>query len=159
MTTLVINMGFTGKKHTEETKKKMKENQLGKNNSFYGKTHTEEIKQRISSANKGRLISEIRKIKLSESRKNTNNPNWKGDNVGYNALHGWVNRYLPIPQFCEMCNSVPPYDLANITGVYNREFKNWARLCRKCHMKSDGRFIKIHKPRNYNRDPITGKFC
>lgn len=42
----------------------------------------------------------------------------------------------------------PTYDLANITGNYTRDFSNWKYLCRKCHMKSDGRMnLKSQKGR------------
>lgn len=48
-----INNPNYGKKHTEETKQKVKERQTGKNNSFYGKKHTEESLRKISEASKG----------------------------------------------------------------------------------------------------------
>jgi group I intron endonuclease len=48
-----INNPNYGKKHTEETKQKVKERQSGKNNSFYGKKHTEESLRKISEASKG----------------------------------------------------------------------------------------------------------
>lgn len=62
---------------------------------------------------------------------------WKGDNVGRTALHAYVRRHLPEPKLCQDCNKVPSKDLANITGIYSREFKNWRYLCRKCHGKID----------------------
>ena len=40
--------GRAGLPHTEETKLKMKEAQLGKKNHFYGKKHTDETKKKIS---------------------------------------------------------------------------------------------------------------
>jgi hypothetical protein len=64
---------------------------------------------------------------------------WKGDDVGYRQLHAWVVKNLPMPELCEKCKQVTPYDLANITGIYTRAFKNWKYLCRRCHMISDGR--------------------
>lgn len=30
-----------------------------------------------------------------------------------------------------------PKDLANITGIYNRDFRNWRYMCRKCHIEFD----------------------
>jgi group I intron endonuclease len=38
-----------GKKHTEQTKRKLSELNAGNNNPFYGKKHTEELKQKLSS--------------------------------------------------------------------------------------------------------------
>lgn len=46
------NNSFYGKKHSEETKKKMSENRKGKNNPNYGKHLTKEQKQAISEKNK-----------------------------------------------------------------------------------------------------------
>lgn len=40
-----------GKKHTDETKKKMSEKQSGTNNGFYGRKHTLEARQKISAKN------------------------------------------------------------------------------------------------------------
>lgn len=71
------------------------------------------------------------------------NPMWKGDNVGYGSLHEWVRNHMPKPQFCAICQIRKPYDLANVTGVYNREFKNWKYLCRLCHMISDKRIFNL----------------
>jgi len=69
--------------------------------------------------------------------------NWKGDKVGSVALHQWIRTYLPIPAFCEICKTVPPpLHLANVTGVYNREFNNWKYLCAKCHFHFD---LESHK--------------
>lgn len=39
-------------------------------------------------------------------------------------------------------------ELANITGVYDRDFSNWEWLCVKCHRLLD----------KYYRDPSTGRF-
>lgn len=46
-------MGFKGRHHTEETKRKISEAKKGKNNPNYGKHLSEETKRKISEANKG----------------------------------------------------------------------------------------------------------
>ena len=51
-------------------------------------------------------------------QKNEKNPQWKGDDVGYTALHNWVKRNKSKPKLCECCKKKPPYDLANISGKY-----------------------------------------
>ena len=71
------------------------------------------------------------------------NPNWKGNKVGYVALHEWLRKKLPKLKFCENCKEKTPYDLAN-KGIYNRDFNNWEWLCRKCHMTKDGRLDNLH---------------
>lgn len=68
---------------------------------------------------------------------------WKGDEVGYTALHGWVKRWLRKPERCKDCNQVKKLDLANISGKYSRDLDDWEYLCRKCHMAKDGRLNKF----------------
>ena len=67
---------------------------------------------------------------------------WKGDNVGYDALHDWVNRYLGKANKCSNnpSHKSPVYYWANISGEYKRELSDWRELCPKCN-KNDG--IKI----------------
>ncbi|MGI9011107.1 MAG: hypothetical protein ACR2F1_07965 [Nitrososphaeraceae archaeon] len=59
--------------------------------------------------------------------------------ISYKGLHQWIRNHLPKPDYCQICKEVPPYDLANKTGIYNRDFENWYYLCRRCHMLIDGR--------------------
>jgi hypothetical protein len=70
------------------------------------------------------------------------NHNWKGDDIGYTALHHWVWNRIPKPEICPNCNKRKAYDLAN-KGIYNRDLKNWEWLCRHCHMVKDGRMNNL----------------
>ena len=70
------------------------------------------------------------------------NPNWKGDDVGYKQLHVWMRNKMPKPDLCECCKKSPPMDLAN-KGVYTRDLENWEWLCRRCHMQKDGRMKNL----------------
>lgn len=79
-----------------------------------------------------------------EKKEGKNNPMWKGDNVGFYSLHRWVERHKPKPKFCKKCNKSPPYDLANISGKYKRDINDFEWICRRCHMKSDGRLDRLH---------------
>ena len=45
-----------------------------------------------------------------------NNPMWKGNNVGYSALHAWGHRNIEKPTGCKHCGAVKKLDLANISG-------------------------------------------
>lgn len=67
--------------------------------------------------------------------------NWKGDKVGYGALHEWVRRRFIKPKKCQNCKEAPPHDLANISQEYKRDLSDWEYLCRRCHMIKDGRII------------------
>ena len=75
-----------------------------------------------------------RKMKLGKK-----NPMWRGSKVGYNALHEWVKNHLEKPKYCERCRKAKRLDLANISQKYFRALTDWEWLCRKCHMRKDGR--------------------
>lgn len=65
--------GFYGKKHTEESKAKMSASKVGthcgEDNHFYGRKHSEESKAKMSAAQKGKVISDETRAKMSEAHK------------------------------------------------------------------------------------------
>lgn len=69
--------------------------------------------------------------------------NWKGDKVGYHALHSWVQRQLGKPSVCENCGKDNLTGMkihwANVSGEYKRELSDWKRLCVHCHYIFDNR--------------------
>lgn len=67
------------------------------------------------------------------------NPNWKGEEVGYHAIHDYIKYYIKKPELCECCGLKKPLDLSNINGRYLRISTDWEWLCRKCHFVADGR--------------------
>lgn len=77
------------------------------------------------------------KIKFTGS----NHANWKGDKVGYDALHNWVARELGKPDTCEHCGRSGLrgrfIQWANKSGEYLRDLNDWIRLCAKCHYAYD----------------------
>jgi ssDNA-binding Zn-finger/Zn-ribbon topoisomerase 1 len=67
-------------------------------------------------------------------------PSWKGNNVGYNALHAWVYRNLGKASKCIQCNNTKNskrFEWANISREYKRDLSDWKELCSKCHHKLD----------------------
>ena len=93
-----------------------------------GFKHTNETKQKIRRSKIGQV-----------------NPMWKGDDVGYHALHDWARRHIAKPILCVCCGEQEPFDLSNISGEYKRELPDWHWLCRKCHMSLDGRLSKLRE--------------
>ncbi len=98
----------------------------GVRNPFYGRHHSPEAKRKISEANRA-----------------DGNGQWKGEGVGYTALHRWVRSRLPKPDKCQKCKERLPMDLANKSGEYRRDSEDWWWLCRSCHMKLDGRIFNL----------------
>jgi len=76
-------------------------------------------------------------------------PRWRGDLVGYFGLHDYLRRHMPKPESCEFCHQKSEkLDVACITGIYNRDFKNFRYLCRGCHRRYD---IAQNKTQNGGR--------
>lgn len=67
-----------------------------------------------------------------------NNPMWKGNKVGKQAIHGWMLRNWVKTNICEHCKLKKKTDWANKTGKYIRGDKeDWLELCRSCHTTYD----------------------
>lgn len=91
-----------------------------------GKKHTKETIEKIRKKRKGKCLGK-------------DNPNWKGDNVGYHCLHTYIRRHKPKPEACEKCGKIQDYlELANISGEYKRKIDDYIYLCVKCHKEMDG---------------------
>lgn len=128
-----------GRKHSEETKRKIS---LGNK----GKIVSKETGLKLSLGRRGKdnpnygnhLSSEMRK-KLSEERKESGNPNWKGKDIKcVNAIHNWIRRRHSPPKVCEHCGKEKKLDLANIKHhVYTRDVEDYIWVCRKCHSDMD----------------------
>lgn len=65
------------------------------------------------------------------------NGSWKGDKVGYTALHNFVKRHKEKSTHCDICHNDIKLELANKDGRYLRDLNNWLWLCRSCHRKHD----------------------
>ena len=81
--------------------------------------------------------------KIALSKLGEKNPKWKGDKVGYSAIHDWVIRHIEKPDICSSCRKKGWLDLANKSQKYKRDLTDWEWLCRKCHMTKDGRLKKF----------------
>lgn len=74
----------------------------------------------------------------SEDLLGKKHPKWKGNNVGYIALHDWVKRKLGRPCECVYCGErEKQLDWANIDHKYKRQLEDYISLCRSCHRKYD----------------------
>ena len=62
--------GVSGYNPPEEVREKHRQNALGSKNNFYGRRHTEETKAKLREAQRGKKASEETKAKMREQRKN-----------------------------------------------------------------------------------------
>jgi hypothetical protein len=60
---------------------------------------------------------------------------WKGNQVGYDALHDWINRKMGKANHCQKdpTHFSTRYHWANISGEYKREVSDWIQLCPRCN--------------------------
>jgi hypothetical protein len=86
---------------------------------------SDEFKAKVSASLKGK-------------RSGADNPNWRGDEAGYYALHAYVNRHFEACP-CENCGRTDgrlewaqKHD-----ATPTRERSGWLRLCVRCHRLYD----------------------
>lgn len=123
-----------------------------------GRIFTAEWKKKISVALKGHKPSEESKQKNREWHlgkrswnkgkhpkylQECNHPQWKGNGVGYGALHDWVKRHKGITHICEHCGkyveNTKYIHWANTNHKYRRVLEDYIRLCISCHRKYDAK--------------------
>jgi len=77
------------------------------------------------------------KAKLGED-----NPMWAGKEATYHAVHRYIERRITKPDTCPRCGNAGWLDLHNRDSNYSRNLRDWEWLCRRCHMKIDGRMTR-----------------
>ncbi|MBA7652784.1 hypothetical protein ES703_60623 [subsurface metagenome] len=80
-----LSKAHKGKKHTEETKRKMSESRKGENSPMYGRQHTEDSKRKISEKRKGKCVGKDNPMfgrHLTEETKRKISENRKGKGIG-----------------------------------------------------------------------------
>lgn len=67
------------------------------------------------------------------------NSSWKGNAVGYSAIHDWIERQLGKANHCSFdpTHTSHHFEWANISGSYLRDVDDYAQLCVKCHRQYD----------------------
>jgi hypothetical protein len=101
----------------------------------------------MSKAHIGKVASPEQRKRMSESHigkvAGPANPRWRGDNVGYGALHAWVARHRKKTGVCEDCGryfgtkGTRGTQWANISGKYRRDLADFRELCARCHTAFD----------------------
>jgi len=94
--------------------------------------HPRTVYARVKHFNMNRSKKEALKLMVGKRH-----PNWKGDNVSYDALHDYITHHKPKPKLCEECKKVSPKELSNISGKYKRDISDFRWLCYSCHRKQD----------------------
>lgn len=118
----------------------------GHSKKMKGRKLTEEHRKKIGNALRGRektreFKEKMRKVALKRVENGTHNF-YKGDNIGYMAIHSWLYREFGKARRCENsgCKYENPkmYVWALVKGKkYERKRENFMQLCQSCHMKYD----------------------
>ena len=94
------------------------------------------------SRNKGNKRPDLGEYNRTHIRREAQTSSWKGDGVGYTALHNWAHRHIGLKKECENCHSKNGLEMSNKSGQYKRELADWQTLCRTCHKRHDINFRK-----------------
>lgn len=65
------------------------------------------------------------------------NHKWRGDQVGYGALHAWVARNKIKTGVCEKCGKECSTEWSNVSHEYRRDLEDFRELCHECHFTYD----------------------
>lgn len=80
------------------------------------------------------------KIKRDSKKYNHFHPNIRlddGTEIGYRALHLWVQYNKKKTKYCFICNEKKKLELSSIKHIYTRNLEDWLWLCQSCHMLFD----------------------
>lgn len=144
-----------GKKHSEETRKKMcevrKGKYVGENHYRYGKHLSDEIRMKISKSRKGKCSGKDHHLfgKINPNFRGEKNPNWVGNDFKtIEGIHYRIRTQLPMPLMCEICGVCSPQELSNKDHKYSLKLEDWQWLCIRCHRDYDDNYIKNFKKVN-----------
>lgn len=136
-----------GKTTSTETKQKLRMIHLGKK-------LTSETKQKMSLAHLGKKFTQEHKKNMGKARQGNKSSSWKGEMVGYAALHNWMRKNKPKLNSCEHCGSMDKkLELAyedhqagkQTPRKYKRDINLFHWLCHSCHTILDGRMENMRK--------------
>lgn len=72
-------------------------------------------------------------------KRGNKSPSWKGDNIGYSAIHSWVRKNKSKIDACEKCHKNRKLEISNISGKYKRDIDDYEWLCIPCHRNKDNK--------------------
>jgi len=110
---------------------------------FTGKHHSEKSKRKMSLAHLGQIPWNTGKKRLEMTGKN--HPLWKGIKAGYHSFHIWLYKHYGKPNQCQSylvgmkCRGISKkFEWALLKGEkHDHKRENYIMLCTSCHRKYD----------------------
>ncbi len=142
------NKEFGCKPSLVKTKKYCSKNcfSKAKSKNMSGKSQykmTDEIRKKISKAKKGVKIWGGKRENMTWMQ-DENHHAWKGNDVGYDALHDWITKNGKKIGACTICGASKDTkdgrtytQWANISKDYKRDIDDYVELCPSCHSYLD----------------------
>ena len=119
----------------------------GENNPFYGKKHSEETKEKIRSKHKGKTLTPLHKIKIGEAVTGDKGPGWRGG-ISFEPYCPLFNHDLRrrvrafFKNKCVLCGREEPKLCVHHVDYDKYVCCNgnpplFVALCRSCHVKTN----------------------
>lgn len=86
---------------------------------------------------KGHIVSEERKLELSQLMSGEKHFMWKGNKVGYSGIHMRIRSQKGPAKKCSECGSAKKVQWANKSHTYKPDINDFFELCYSCHKKYD----------------------
>lgn len=146
---MTYNTHMAKRVFSEEHIRKLRESHIGNKGYWVGKKFSAEHREKLKVSHEGLNNSPATQFKkgltpwnkgLAGYGAGKKNGVWKGDKVGYYALHAWVKRQLGKANQCSNCSSVKNIQWANASHEYKRVVEDWIQLCVFCHREYDRDF-------------------
>ncbi len=133
---------------TPEIRKKMGIANIG-NKYTLGRKHTAETKEKIRIIHKGKHHSPSTEFKKG-SGVGDKNVNWKPDNqLTYLSIHWWIRTHFKKTGVCEHCKLSKNTEWSDKKHAYNSRNRDaWQEVCRKCHMIYDASVLGVQRGRH-----------
>jgi len=138
------NNPFYGKRHSEETKRKMSEIRIKKKETL-GYLHTPESKRKISETMKKIANTPKNKLRVSSQMRGKNNPSWRGgisfEPYGLEFNNRFKEMIRERDNYCCILCNIKQEDIKIRLDVHHIDYdklnsfvQNCLALCRGCHV-------------------------
>jgi hypothetical protein len=99
---------------------------------------------------------------MPKSQPREQNPTWRGDAADPDTGRDRARRWFPLPTVCCECEVAPATERHHLDGNPLNNTNNVLPVCRRCHMRLDGRLDHIQalgRYRSKTKPPVICTDC